>query len=113
MSTLGDALRARATALGLTNGEVARRSGLNERRYGNYVTGRREPDLKTLLRLADVLRTTPDQLLGVSDGAERDNRPERDRLLVTVDQMQPQDVELLAHQAEALLSFRRRRRADR
>lgn len=56
-------LRTRAEELGLSNAEVARRAGLSERRYGNYVSGRREPDLATLVRIAQVLDSTPDQLL--------------------------------------------------
>jgi len=56
-------LRRRAEELGLPHAEVARRAGLTERRYGNYVTGRREPDLATLVRIASVLATTPTDLL--------------------------------------------------
>lgn len=112
MSKLGDALRSRSVALGLTNGEVARRSGLNERRYGNYVTGRREPDLKTLLQLSKVLRTTPDELLGVRE-PKTHARPDLERLLASIDEMQADDVDLLAHQAEALLKFRKLRRSAR
>jgi transcriptional regulator with XRE-family HTH domain len=33
--------------LGLTDAEVARRAGLNERRYGHYVRGNREPRFGT------------------------------------------------------------------
>lgn len=56
-------LRKRAEELGISNAEVARRAGLSERRYGNYVSGRREPDLATLVRIASVLATTPNELL--------------------------------------------------
>ncbi|MGZ9724027.1 helix-turn-helix domain-containing protein [Rhizobium miluonense] len=56
-------LRRRAEELGISNAEVARRAGLSERRYGNYVSGRREPDLATLVKIASVLATTPNDLL--------------------------------------------------
>jgi transcriptional regulator with XRE-family HTH domain len=56
-------LRKRAEELGISNAEVARRAGLSERRYGNYVSGRREPDLATLVKIASVLATTPNDLL--------------------------------------------------
>lgn len=59
-------LRDRAKDLGLTNAEVARKADLSEQRFGNYVTGLREPDLSTLVRIATALETTPDHLLGVS-----------------------------------------------
>src|ERR1700750_3131263 len=52
MPGLGARLAARARELGLSNAEVARRAGLSERRFGNYVTDTREPDLHTLTILA-------------------------------------------------------------
>ncbi len=48
----------------MSDAEVARRAGLGERRYAHYVTGKREPDLATLLRISQVLGATPNQLLG-------------------------------------------------
>src|SRR3569833_1982399 len=64
MQSFADALRERAEQLGLSNAEVARRSGLTERRYGNYVSGIREPDLATLVSIARALQSTPSLLLG-------------------------------------------------
>jgi len=44
--------------------------GISERRYGFYVTGDREPDLTTLLRIADILQADADRLLRPWDEAE-------------------------------------------
>ncbi|MCO5158490.1 MAG: helix-turn-helix transcriptional regulator [Aquamicrobium sp.] len=63
MELFASNLRKRAEELGISHAEVARRAGLSETRYGNYVSGRREPDLATLVRIASVLATTPDILL--------------------------------------------------
>lgn len=63
MQQFGNNLRRRAKELGLTDAEVARRVGISERRYGFYVTGDREPDLATLLRIADILQADADRLL--------------------------------------------------
>lgn len=63
MKQFGNNLRLRAKELGLTDAEVARRVGISERRYGFYVTGDREPDLATLLRIADILQVDADRLL--------------------------------------------------
>ena len=60
MEALGVQLRARANALNLSDAEVARRAGLGTRRYGNYVTGDREPDFQTFLRICEVLAVTPE-----------------------------------------------------
>ncbi|WP_247896466.1 helix-turn-helix domain-containing protein [Azospirillum argentinense] len=67
MIEVGRALRARAEELGLSDTEVARRSGLDVGRYGNYVRGAREPDFQTFLRICRVLLTTPNAILGVEE----------------------------------------------
>src|SRR3954469_16777595 len=66
MRIFGERLKARARELGLTDVEVARRAGLNDRRYAHYVTNAREPDLATLLRISRTLDTTPNDLLGLT-----------------------------------------------
>jgi len=63
---LGKRLRARAQELGLTDSEVARRLGLAQQRYSQYVTGAREPDYATLARICKALGTTPNDVLGFS-----------------------------------------------
>lgn len=52
-------LKNRTEELGISNAEAARRSGLSERRYAHFVSGDREPDLATLVRIADALGVTP------------------------------------------------------
>ena len=81
MQVLGEQLRTRAKELDLSDAEVARRAGLSPRRYGNYVTGDREPDLQTLVRICRVLTTTPDQLLGFDDARSAKKKSERGRLI--------------------------------
>lgn len=71
MEGFGERLRARARDLGLTDAEVARRVGLSENRYGNYVRNAREPDLATLVRISLALATTPNRLLGL-ESEDRD-----------------------------------------
>lgn len=51
--------------------------GISERRYGFHVTGDREPDLATLLRITDILQADADRLLRPWD----ENEPsKKDRL---------------------------------
>lgn len=57
----------RARALGLSEAEVARRVGLGATRGANYVTRTREPEFATLLRICQLLETTPNDLLGVRE----------------------------------------------
>lgn len=73
MQGMGERMRARARDLGWSDAEVARRLGLAQNRYANYVTDRHEPDLATLVRICLVLGTSPDWLLGAtapSQGAD-------------------------------------------
>ena len=74
MQIFEERLRSRAAELGLTQAEVARASGLNERRYNHYARGRRQPDLATLVRIAETLKTTPNWLLGVEPVTVDDER---------------------------------------
>jgi transcriptional regulator with XRE-family HTH domain len=110
METFGANLRQRAEQLGLSNAEVARRVGLSERRYGNYVTGRRQPDFALLVRIAEVLQTTPDELLGVE--RSRKGRTKRtllmERLAAAADAMTDADLEAAVAQAQAVAALRRR-----
>lgn len=74
MQGFGERLRRRAARLGMSDAQVAKAAGLSPRRYGHYVTNDREPDLSTLLRISQVLGTTPDVLLGLvpEDGEGRE-----------------------------------------
>jgi transcriptional regulator with XRE-family HTH domain len=57
MDALAGALRTRAQELGLSHAAIARRIGVSERRYANYVTGRNEPDLATLVWMIETWRS--------------------------------------------------------
>ena len=72
MDGLGDRLRARTRALGWSDTEVARRVGVGQTRYANYVTDRYEPDLATLSRICAAIGASADELLGrpAPDGDE-------------------------------------------
>jgi transcriptional regulator with XRE-family HTH domain len=91
----------------LSNAEVARRARLSERRFGNYVTDIREPDLQTLTILARVLGISADELLGIT--AARITT-ERDRLLgqivVAVDQLTEADLKIISVQLRAVAAWR-------
>ena len=99
MGVYGDRLRARARALGLTDAEVARRLGLAQSRYANYVNGNREPDLATFARICRALATTPDEILGF--GAES-AEAERRRALAAIETMDRSALKIAAVVLEAI-----------
>lgn len=102
-------LRRRAEELGISNAEVARRVGLSERRYAHYVSGKREPDLATLVRIAEVLGTTPNRLLGIDGGDVISTSTSilQDRLQVAANAMNEQVLEIFVTQAEAVAFIQR------
>lgn len=51
----------------LTHQNMADSLGITRQGYGYYENGKREPDLNTLQKLADMLGTTTDYLLGRTD----------------------------------------------
>lgn len=99
MDVLAKNVRARAASLGMTLAEVARRSGVSERRFGNYVAGIRNPDLDTLVRIARALQTTPNELLGFRTD---DGDPLRRELVAGIMALDEQHLETLLLQIRAL-----------
>lgn len=103
-------MRARAQALGLSDAEVARRSGLSEQRYGNYVRDAHEPDLETLVTIARTLGATLDSLL-LGSQAEQGLDPVRasleTRLLSAARALDLVDLKIAVGQIELAVQHRR------
>ena len=105
MESFGTRLKKRAALLGISNAEAARRVGLSERRYANYVSGSREPDLATLVRIARVLETTPNELLGFGPEVKRSKRNLlKERLNAAANAMDDRELEIAVVLAEAVAS---------
>jgi transcriptional regulator with XRE-family HTH domain len=71
MSSFCEQLRARGQQLELSDAAIARRLGISQSRYTNYVNGHREPDFAMLARICLVLNTTPNDLLGFDGPGEQ------------------------------------------
>ena len=52
---------------GLTQKELAEQLGLSTSAIGGYESGHRTPDIKTLVKIANLFDTTTDELLGIND----------------------------------------------
>ena len=110
MEIFAENLRVRIASLGLSHAEVARRCELEIRRFHHYVVGDREPDLQTLVRIAEVLDTTPDALLSVKQAGDRADGEEarlRARLSAAAKSLNANDLRLLAILADGVISFSR------
>ncbi|MGN7359963.1 helix-turn-helix domain-containing protein [Paenibacillus sp. SAF-054] len=68
VNVLGMRIRQLRKQQGLRQWELAERIGLTRAAVGHYEdSARRQPDLNTLVKLADALHTTTDYLLGRTD----------------------------------------------
>ena len=56
---------------GLTQNDIANHLGISRQAYANYETGKREPDINTLLSLAEFFNVSVDTLLGNKKSALR------------------------------------------
>lgn len=106
MEIFVERLQERADELGLTQADVARLAGLNERRFNHYARGRRQPDLATLVRIAAILKTTPNWLLGFEPVGNDPNRANLEaKLAATCQRLDDDKLALAVALITALATF--------
>lgn len=64
MEILCERLKEKRKKANLTQEEVSKILGVSRSTYAYYETGKNEPDLKTLTKLADLFETSIDYLAG-------------------------------------------------
>lgn len=64
METLGNRLKAKRTARKMTQEEMSKQLNINRVTYQGYETDKHKPDIDMLSKLADILETSTDYLLG-------------------------------------------------
>ncbi len=64
MEGVGKVFRRRARDQGLSDAAVARRVGIQPRRYSNYVNDEREPDFETFIKICRTLGLEPNEVFG-------------------------------------------------
>lgn len=70
MKTLGDSLRNAREGKNLTQKEVSKKTGINNKTISNYENDVSLPDPNTLKTFADIYETSVDYLLGRPDNKE-------------------------------------------
>ena len=108
MKGLGKVLRDKAMALGLSDSEVARRLGLSQARYHNYVVEVTEPDLATFVRICRTLRVSPNEVLGYDGRVSSPTGDDlsRERVYSAVQAIDGDVLTYTADMLEALVSSR-------
>ncbi len=84
--------------LGMTQKELGRMLDIAPNTISQYETGRREPDLGTLMRMAELLNVTVDYLLGRAPD-------ESERPLVNGDRELTEYLDMLANRSECRMLF--------
>jgi len=103
MQGFGERLRARARSLDLTDSEIARRLGLSQGRYSNYVNEVVEPDLGTLVRILKVLGMSADEALGIASSPDPDESTIlRERIALAIEAADPDLLRLAAKLFDAV-----------
>lgn len=74
MSTLGARIKKLRTEKGITQGYIAEKLRMGRSNVGHIENGRTIPTSEALDKIADILDTTTDYLLGRTDDQSRDSR---------------------------------------
>ena len=113
MTSFARKVRERCKELDLAHAEVARRSGLTERRFGHYVAGTREPDLATLLKICATLETSPNALLGVEETTKKDrDNSDREAIVAGLALLTPSNLRLLKAMVGSMITQQRTAKRD-
>ena len=91
---------------GLSQTEVAERLGIHQSLISQYERGYLRLNGALIVRLAAVLQTTPDQILGLADVKDQDTPRDRRflRRLKRMEKLSPHDKKLLLGTIDAFLS---------
>ncbi|NLP27155.1 MAG: helix-turn-helix domain-containing protein [Clostridiales bacterium] len=90
IATIGSRVRDLRDSQGLTQEALAAKLGVARATLASWETGRRSPDAETLKKLASVLQTTTDYLLGAS----RIQKVDQSQESIWVRETPPTDIEL-------------------
>ena len=104
MEGLGQRLRDRALELGWSDSEVARRAGLAQTRYANYVADRYEPDLGTFKRICAVLGASASEMLAAPHAGDDEASSLRGRVMSAMAALEIEALRVLAAVSDGLVA---------
>jgi transcriptional regulator with XRE-family HTH domain len=111
MTDFHQRLRELRTARQLTQTRVAELLGVSPRVYHRWESGAATPLLATVVKIADILGVTLDELAGRKEAAEPQiHNPELHRLYKKVDQLSDQDQQALVIVLDSLVKRSRVRK---
>lgn len=102
MEQVANRIRRRLSDMNAKQTDVAAAAGLTPARFGNYVQGKRTPDILTLARIARALNVSTDWLLGISEAGPVEIKPVVLALL-ELERIPPERAEAIASTVQAAL----------
>lgn len=102
----GERLRKIRERQDLKQSDLARRSGLTPAAISQLENGQREPNFSTMIRLANALGTTPNDLLGI--GADVSADPSIQALFREVRKLEPEDFDAVKSFAQFLAAQKKK-----
>jgi len=105
MSQVNENIRTHRKKLNLTQDQFAQKIGIKRSLVGAYEEGRAEPRLDLLQKMALLFNISVDRLIGDGNTDEKNNMQRykrgKDVVVVTVDENQKDNIELVPHKAAA------------
>ncbi len=103
-------LRNARKAVGYTQQQVADAMGITNSTYCGYETGKRQPDVKKIKQLADILQTSGDILLETGFDAEEEGYSieKQNEVIALFESLQPEFQECALEQIRRLAELQRR-----
>lgn len=103
-------LRKARLSLGMTQQQVADALGITSSTYCGYETGKRQPDVLKLKRLADILHTSGDVLLetGLGSDSDSDSYTASDEISEIISRLSPQLRECALEQIKVLYELQKK-----
>lgn len=105
---LGNRLKALRLRQNKTQEDMATLLGITRQAYGKYESGKNEPDMSSLSKLADYFEVTADYLMGRSDIKNPESKPEG-RFFHDLDHASKEDL----NELEDYFKFMQKRRQQR
>ncbi|MEW4353797.1 helix-turn-helix transcriptional regulator [Streptococcus pneumoniae] len=81
----------------LTQKELAEQIGIKQNSYSDWETGKNEPSLDNIIKLAKIFNITTDELLGQTKFALIDYMPLRDIKLSKIESFSPNELDIFKH----------------
>ena len=109
MAQFADMLRFLRKRTGLTQAELAQKTGISRSRINNYENGLREPDFETAEAFADFFNVNMDTLMGrveIKNPVTENDDGNQDRiadLMLSLSQLSDEDFEYLVGTVKDLL----------